>query len=96
MKQYCRYCMNAIDYNGEGKDFVCEAKAPCGANGAGMFYHAVKAKHPNNCKYYEHCGLDIFSNAPDGSFRKYKPREYQRPRREAEQKMENEVMEGFE
>lgn len=28
--QYCRYCANAEDYNGDGTDFVCFADAPCG------------------------------------------------------------------
>ena len=88
MKQYCRYCMNAIDYNGEATDCVCMAEAPCGADGSGEFYDAAKAKRPNKCKHYVHCGLDIFSYAPDGSFREYKPREYQKPRRKAMPKME--------
>lgn len=40
MRQYCRYCSNAFDYNGEGTDFICEANAPCGNNGSGRFYDA--------------------------------------------------------
>lgn len=45
--QYCRYCANALDYNGECTDFICTAKALCGDNGAGRFYKAIKAKRPN-------------------------------------------------
>ena len=48
MKQYCRYCTNAIDYNGEATEFVCTAKAECGNNGAGRFYPAEKAKRIKN------------------------------------------------
>lgn len=44
MKQYCRYCTNAVDYNGEATDFVCTAKAECGNNGAGRMYPAKKAQ----------------------------------------------------
>lgn len=74
MRQYCRYCAYALDYNGEGDDFVCLAHAPCGANGAGQMYDASKAKRPNKCKHYEHNGLDIFSMDENGNFRPYKPR----------------------
>ena len=38
--QYCRYCANALDYNGECTDFICTANALCGDNGAGRFYKA--------------------------------------------------------
>lgn len=51
--QYCRYCANTLDYNGECTDFICTAKAPCGDDGAGRFYKAVKAKRPNKCKHLQ-------------------------------------------
>jgi hypothetical protein len=54
MKQYCRYCANALDYNGEGTEFLCNADAPCGNNGAGRFYDAEKAKRKNKCKYFHY------------------------------------------
>lgn len=60
MKQYCRYCSNAIDYNGEATDFICTAKAPCGNNGAGQLYEAQIAKRTNKCKYFEFNPLDVF------------------------------------
>lgn len=82
MKQYCRYCMNAIDYNGEATDFVCMAEAPCGNGGSGKFYDAGRAKRPNKCKFFEFNGLDVFSQAPDGSFRVYKPRQAHGPKME--------------
>lgn len=74
MLQYCRYCVNALDYNGEATDFLCEADATCGNNGAGQFYPASKAKRPNKCPHFEFNENDIFSPFPDGSFRTYKPR----------------------
>lgn len=57
--QYCRYCANAEDYNGDGTDFVCFADAPCGDSGNGIFYSAAKAKAVNHCKHYAFCGIDI-------------------------------------
>ena len=75
MNQYCRYCSHAIDYNGEGTDFVCTAVAPCGANGSGEFYPAKKAKRINKCKYYDHNGRDIFRFDRNGEPAEYKPRE---------------------
>ena len=66
--QYCRYCINAEDYNGEGEDFLCFADAPCGNNGAGRFYKAAKAKRANHCKHFEGNVIDIFSD------REYQPR----------------------
>ncbi len=45
--QYCRYCANAEDYNGDG--------------GNGIFYSAAKAKSTNRCKHYAFCGIDIFT-----------------------------------
>lgn len=66
--QYCRYCANAEDYNGDGTDFVCFADAPCGDNGSGLFYSAAKAKSVNHCKHYAFCGIDIFTA------REYQPR----------------------
>lgn len=68
MIQYCRYCINAEDYNGEGEDFLCFADAPCGNNGAGRFYPANKAKRTNKCRYFVGFALDIFSE------REYAPR----------------------
>lgn len=70
MKQYCRYCSHAFDYNGEGTDFLCEANAECGDNGCGHFYNASKAKRPNKCKHFELNEMDIFNLD-----RLYKPRE---------------------
>ena len=61
MAQYCRYCINAEDYNGEGEDFMCFADAPCGKNGEGRFYKAAKAKRINHCKHYDGPAMDIFS-----------------------------------
>ena len=74
MKQYCRYCSNALDYNGEGTDFLCNANAPCGDNGCGKFYKASKAKRPNKCIYFEFCNADIFRQDENGNFAEYKPR----------------------
>ena len=71
MKQYCRYCANAIDYNGEGKDFICLAKAECGNNGAGRFYTAEKAKKVNRCKWFRFNPLDVFYTTY--GYREYKP-----------------------
>lgn len=73
MLQYCRYCANAFDYNGEGTDFLCEADAPCGDNGAGRFYPASKAKRPNKCKQFEFQNADIFRDDENGNPAKYKP-----------------------
>lgn len=84
MKQYCRYCCNALDYNGEATDFICKADAPCGDNGAGHFYPAIKAKRPNKCKFFEFNENDIFRYNADGSFATYKPRETVKGRRKAE------------
>ena len=66
--QYCRYCINAEDYNGEGEDFLCFADAPCGNNGAGVFYKAAKAKRANHCKHFEGNAIDIFGD------KEYQPR----------------------
>lgn len=73
MKQYCRYCANALDYNGEATDFVCMAKAPCGNNGAGQFYKANKAKRPNKCRHFEFNPMDVFYTTYGE--REYKPRQ---------------------
>lgn len=74
MKQYCRYCSNAFDYNGEGSDFICGANAPCGNNGCGRFYDAKKAKRPNKCKHFDFINADIFRQDENGIFAEYKPR----------------------
>lgn len=71
--QYCRYCANAIDYNGEGTDFVCTADAPCGDNGAGRFYNAAKAKRPNKCQCFDFVNADIFRQDKNGNFAEYRP-----------------------
>ena len=75
MNQYCRYCAHALDYNGEATDFICQAPAPCGANGCGRFYPSRKAKRVNRCKHYEHNGRDIFRIDENGDPIEYKPRE---------------------
>jgi len=79
MKQYCRYCANALDYNGEAVDFICEADAPCGNNGAGQFYPADKAKRINKCKHFIFNENDIFRYDENGNFVTYKPREHSKP-----------------
>lgn len=73
MKQYCRYCANALDYNGEAEDFLCNAEAPCGNNGAGKFYPAAKAKRPNKCEYFSFNPMDVFYTTYGE--REYTPRE---------------------
>lgn len=70
--QYCRYCENAFDYNGEATDFICTANAPCGNNGAGKFYKASKAKRPNKCPFFVFNELDVFYTTYGE--RVYKPR----------------------
>ena len=70
----CRYCSNAFDYNGEGEDFLCTADAPCGGNGAGVFYDASKAKRLNKCPYFEYNPYDVFGLDEYGNYRQYKPR----------------------
>lgn len=73
MLQYCRYCSNAFDYNGEGTDFICEADAPCGNDGAGRFYTARKAKRPNKCKHFDFSNADIFRFDDNGNCAEYQP-----------------------
>lgn len=75
MNQYCRYCVYALDYNGEATDFICEADAPCGNNGAGQFYLASKAKRINKCKNFAFNSNDIFRTMPNGDFAQYQPRD---------------------
>jgi hypothetical protein len=72
MKQYCRYCALAIDYDGS---LICEANAPCGKFGAGGSYNIEKAKRQNKCKHFEFNSNDLLGQYPDGSFRQYQPRE---------------------
>ena len=79
--QYCRYCINAEDYNGEGEDFLCFADAPCGNNGAGVFYKAAKAKRANYCKHFEGNAIDIFSD------REYQPRPPRTPSKYEQMKL---------
>lgn len=85
MNQYCRYCVHAFDYNGEETDFICEAKALCGNDGAGKFYPASKAKRINKCKHFLYNENDIFRTMPNGDFVQYKPRERQVKEKPAEQ-----------
>jgi hypothetical protein len=70
MKQYCRYCANALDYDGI---LICEADAPCGNNGAGKEYSIEKAKRLNTCKHFYFNPYDLLGQNSDGSFRQYKP-----------------------
>ena len=72
MIQYCRYCTQAIDYNGEATDFICNADAPCGNNGAGRMYPAKKAKRTNKCKHFEFNPMDVFLTTYGERY--YKPR----------------------
>ena len=81
MAQYCRYCINAEDYNGEGEDFLCFADAPCGNNGAGRFYKAAKAKRANHCKHFEGNAIEIFSD------REYQPRPPRTPSKYEQMKL---------
>lgn len=74
MKQYCRYCNNALDYCGDGESFICTAHAPCGGNGAGRFYQSGKAKRPNKCPHFEFNENDVFGLDENGNYRQYKPR----------------------
>ena len=67
MKQYCRYCAHAVNIEGGDTNVWCEELH--------KEFPANCAKTVNRCKCYEHNGLDIFSNNPDGSFREYKPRD---------------------
>jgi len=85
MIQYCRYCVWALDYNGEAEDFICSAPAPCGDNGTGHFYSAAKAKRPNKCKSFSFNPLDVFFTTYGE--REYKPRPRQ-PQAKSE-KMDN-------
>lgn len=86
MKQYCRYCNNAFDYNGEATDFLCNAKAPCGNNGAGRFYGAAKAKRANKCRHFVFNPLDVF-------YTTYGEHEY-KPRQKREAPAEQLTLEG--
>lgn len=88
MKQYCRYCSNALDYNGEGEDFLCTANAPCGGNSAGRFYPASKAKRPNKCPHFDFLNADIFRLDKNGNYAEYKPREEYSKRNFEQLKME--------
>ena len=76
MKQYCRYCCNAIDYMDV---LVCRADAPCGNNGSGATHPMEKAKRLNHCKHFEFNPNDLLGCDADGNFRQYKPREAKPP-----------------
>lgn len=91
MKQYCRYCSRAIDYNGAGEDFICNANAPCGNNGSGAFYDAAKAKRINHCPHFSFNEIDVFGDMEKGEWKTYKPH-IEKP---APPETEQEVMEGF-
>ena len=71
MKQYCRYCVYALDYD---DSLICEAKAPCGNNGAGASYDMRKAKQLNKCKSFEFNPNDLLRQNADGSFQQYQPK----------------------
>lgn len=77
IKQYCRYCNNALDYNGEATDFLCETD--------NRFYPASKAKRINKCKNFEFNENDIFRYDADGNFATYKPRDKYAKRQPKEQ-----------
>ena len=76
MKQYCRYCMFAIDYDGS---LICQAIATCGNNGSGRSYDLEKSKRINNCKHFEFNPNDLLGALENGNFRQYKPRESKTP-----------------
>lgn len=71
MNQYCRYCMNAIDYDDM---LICKAEAPCGKYGSGKSYSMEKAKRLNKCKHFDFNPNDLLWQNEDGTFRQYKPR----------------------
>ena len=71
MKQYCRYCVYALDYDGA---LICTTEAPCGNNGSGKMYNISKAKTLNKCKWFEFNPNDLLRQNPDGSFMQYKPK----------------------
>lgn len=62
MKQYCRYCIHAVDGDID-TSFVCTGKKydPC--------YNSSKAKTVNHCKMFEFTPIDLFTGL------EYKPRE---------------------
>lgn len=72
MKQYCRYCANAHDYD---DTLICTADAPCGRNGSGQGYPMSKAKRLNRCKHFEFNPNDLLGCDENGNFRQYKPRD---------------------
>ena len=71
MKQYCRYCIYALEYDGY---LICEANAPCGNCGTGASYKIEKAKQLNRCKHFEFNPNDLLGQCENGSFRLYAPR----------------------
>ncbi len=62
MKQYCRYCANAVLIG--TYEFYCEIKQ--------KEYGESKGKHLNKCKAFEFNQVDLYS--PGDTFREYKPR----------------------
>lgn len=62
MKQYCRYCANAVLIG--DLEFYCEIKQ--------KEYRESKGKRLNKCRDFEFNPLDLYS--PGYTFREYKPR----------------------
>ena len=73
MKQYCRYCAHALEYDGS---MICDANAPCGNNSSGASYSIEKAKRLNKCKSFEFNPNDLLGQLSDGRFRQYQPRKH--------------------
>jgi hypothetical protein len=71
MKQYCRYCAHALEYDGS---MICDASAPCGNNSSGASYPIEKAKRLNKCKHFEFNPNDLLGQFSNGRFRQYQPR----------------------
>jgi len=70
MKQYCRYCCLASEYDDA---LVCTANAPCGNSGCGKLYDMQKAKRLNKCAYFEFNPNDLLRQDEHGNFMQYKP-----------------------
>lgn len=76
MKQYCRYCCEAVLNDGF---FFCEKEYKC--------YPLEKAKRQNHCKDFDFNPYDLLRMDKNGNFVQYKPREH-KPH-EKKVKMEN-------